>query len=30
MFSAKLDQISVRLDLIETALKDIGPRDRHE
>ena len=26
--SAKLDQICVRLDVIETALKDIGTRDR--
>jgi voltage-gated potassium channel len=26
--SAKLDQIRVRLDMIETALKDIGARDR--
>jgi voltage-gated potassium channel len=30
MFSAKLDQISVRLDVIEAALKDIRARDRHE
>jgi voltage-gated potassium channel len=28
--SAKLDQISVRLDVIETALKDISARDRRE
>ena len=28
--SAKLDQICARLDVIETALKDIGARDRDE
>ena len=28
--SAKLDQISVRLEVIETALKDSGGRDRDE
>ena len=28
--SAKLDQICVRLDVIETALKEIGARDRDE
>jgi voltage-gated potassium channel len=28
--SAKLDQIAVRLDLIETALKDIGTRNHDE
>ena len=30
VISAKLDQICVRLAVIETALKDIGARDRHE
>jgi voltage-gated potassium channel len=30
VFSVKLDQISARLEAIETALKDIGAHDRHE
>jgi voltage-gated potassium channel len=30
VFSTKLDQICARLDVIETALKDIGARDRDE
>ena len=30
VLSAKLDQIRVRLDVIETALRDIGVRDRDE
>ena len=30
LFSAKLDQIGLRLDVIETALKDISARDHDD